>query len=1006
MGCLLCGKDIGPLRLLRDDEFCSSAHRNRYKERLGRALDSISRPEPPPAPVASFRTLLQPIDGKLSYRWLVSGFDQKIHDVEFHAECPVVVDPVLGGFVKALRGPDARNRDARFQSNADPIRQTSLLALTLELAPEEKPAAPAPAIPKVAARTVTEPIPAMAPLCASALAVPVESMVVWASADSVASGEARAPRNSLAIVAASAKPMPNPAAHFAPLPPSAVESLLTWSSARSILPEIRLPQMNLAVIAEQHVEETPELAGACASLPAVPVEAMVAWSSAGAIAAEAVLPGAPVISKAGHFFPRLAVPPQPNRIPSAAASLSSSLELLAEAVPQTPRLELTMVADAAAMPAEEPVEVVAMCEEWAPAPAAEPVTSMVAWSASDLLPWFAPLSSALPMRLRVNGTFVPASVRMARTPAAEPTLVHVFAIDAAQPITGASIVMRGTDPIFDLALDAASYVTGAQPEPVESMPAAQVFEPAAVSIAPVISLTDTPLPAAACSNRNTPARLAPVAVESFVFASFRAEMISTLELALPSLALEARAGFGEGRDQALDTDTLPAALPRDAASHPAVLQPIRTLALVQPQTPTPAPVLTVPDHGFLNLEFFCQRPSISVSRRLEWMLPQRGLIQPPFAMRPVFDKLEDAQPQKKASKKPAVAEIFALPEVKRKTSNPAVHYAIKAIAASVVMGGILWFGVGTMRIGNHTPAVNRDVSMIDSANETSADSSAPRPPNAPATEVPARKSAPGPVARFKKAISERAAATVTDSFRNGMEAWGTKPKAWAAGWSKHPEGYVQPGQLALFNPSVNYRDYHLEFFGQIDNKSMGWTIRSKDTKNYYAMKFTVIEPGLRPIIAMVHYPVVGGKKGHQSQAPLNVMVHNNTPFQVAVDVKGNRMVTSIDGQEVDTWIDDSIPAGGVGFFADAGEKARLYWMKVSKNEDFLGRVCAYVSSKLGDGSNTSAQLLPNEGSLPLPGLPSDGPREATLAAAVMGMRGLRDKQSSRVWKGRNRTWNS
>jgi hypothetical protein len=102
------------------------------------------------------------------------------------------------------------------------------------------------------------------------------------------------------------------------------------------------------------------------------------------------------------------------------------------------------------------------------------------------------------------------------------------------------------------------------------------------------------------------------------------------------------------------------------------------------------------------------------------------------------------------------------------------------------------------------------------------------------------------------------------------------------------------------------------------------------------------------------------------------------------------MVTSIDGQEVDTWIDDAIPQGGVGFFADAGEKARLYWMKVSKNEDFLGRVCAYLSSKLGDGSNASAEMWGPEmpGSMPVPGsgFPSST-NDAALAAAVIGLGG-------------------
>ena len=105
----------------------------------------------------------------------------------------------------------------------------------------------------------------------------------------------------------------------------------------------------------------------------------------------------------------------------------------------------------------------------------------------------------------------------------------------------------------------------------------------------------------------------------------------------------------------------------------------------------------------------------------------------------------------------------------------------------------------------------------------------------------------------------------------------------------------------------------MEFFGQIENKSMGWAVRAHDTQNYYAMKLTVIEPGLRPVIAMVHYPVVGGKKGRPVEIPLNVMVHNNTPMQVEVDVHGNKLLTSVDGQLVDTWIDDTLVAGGVGF---------------------------------------------------------------------------------------------
>ena len=133
------------------------------------------------------------------------------------------------------------------------------------------------------------------------------------------------------------------------------------------------------------------------------------------------------------------------------------------------------------------------------------------------------------------------------------------------------------------------------------------------------------------------------------------------------------------------------------------------------------------------------------------------------------------------------------------------------------------------------------------------------------------------------------------------------------------------------------------------------------------------------MIAAVHYPVVGGKKGPKVETPLSVMVHNGEPFQVAVDIKGNRVVTSIEGQEVDSWTSDALKTGGVGFFSDMGESARLYWIKVTKNQDWLGRVCAYLS---GESGTNTADLwrgdIPADSSQPAP--PGMPPADAVLAA--------------------------
>ena len=104
----------------------------------------------------------------------------------------------------------------------------------------------------------------------------------------------------------------------------------------------------------------------------------------------------------------------------------------------------------------------------------------------------------------------------------------------------------------------------------------------------------------------------------------------------------------------------------------------------------------------------------------------------------------------------------------------------------------------------------------------------------------------GTIAKVRKAIATRAATEVTDTFRSGMAAWGAETKAWLPGWTRHPQGYVSIGDMALFQPSLQYSDYRMEFYGQIEDKSIGWVVRARDRKNYSAMKFTVVEPGLRP----------------------------------------------------------------------------------------------------------------------------------------------------------------
>ena len=107
MGCLYCGKEIGPFRQLRDSEFCSSVHRKRYGERLGRALDQLAAPEPAPSGMAGFLTNLPPLE----HAWQLSRgrweFGYSSHQMQVGNACPVSLNPPLGTRFMASSWPEA-----------------------------------------------------------------------------------------------------------------------------------------------------------------------------------------------------------------------------------------------------------------------------------------------------------------------------------------------------------------------------------------------------------------------------------------------------------------------------------------------------------------------------------------------------------------------------------------------------------------------------------------------------------------------------------------------------------------------------------------------------------------------------------------------------------------------------------------------------------------------------------------------------------------------------------
>jgi len=79
------------------------------------------------------------------------------------------------------------------------------------------------------------------------------------------------------------------------------------------------------------------------------------------------------------------------------------------------------------------------------------------------------------------------------------------------------------------------------------------------------------------------------------------------------------------------------------------------------------------------------------------------------------------------------------------------------------------------------------------------------------------------------------------------------------------------------------------------------------------------------------------------ELPLPLTLERGVDYKVRVSVRGNRFLTSVNGQLISSWMDSRISRGGVGFFSEDGEAALLKWVSVSERDSFIARIASHFS---------------------------------------------------------------
>ncbi len=177
----------------------------------------------------------------------------------------------------------------------------------------------------------------------------------------------------------------------------------------------------------------------------------------------------------------------------------------------------------------------------------------------------------------------------------------------------------------------------------------------------------------------------------------------------------------------------------------------------------------------------------------------------------------------------------------------------------------------------------------------------------------------------KQGAAERANGTgqskMEEHFENGFQDWTGGVDDWcvdAAG--------VRTGSLALFRPSMDMRDYEMEFLARIENQSVTWVFRAANLNDYYIASIGTAPGGG---YEFWRGTVTGGIQGSIEAVPLRNSPKGKTAVTVRLRAAGKEFSVWVDGQRIGAWTESRFSSGGIGFIGAPDDRARIYWVRLS-----------------------------------------------------------------------------
>ena len=126
---------------------------------------------------------------------------------------------------------------------------------------------------------------------------------------------------------------------------------------------------------------------------------------------------------------------------------------------------------------------------------------------------------------------------------------------------------------------------------------------------------------------------------------------------------------------------------------------------------------------------------------------------------------------------------------------------------------------------------------------------------------------------FAQPIRERAWFFIVDDFEQGAEKWISE-----GSMTFDPGGLFRVNGMALREDTLNLESYRFDFDAKIETAAVGWAVRARDMRNYYAFKLVETKRQATRLYELHRYAVIDGVETADA-AKVRIPVPGHLPNQ-------------------------------------------------------------------------------------------------------------------------------